>query len=172
MEQAQLAPLQIRLAAMGIEQGTRARAGACQHQGHGVDREVAPGQIVCQGPKAHLGVLGGHGVAFLPGRGHIQQQGLGRHHKLQLHRAVGAMDLAAADRTPKAPLGQLLRQLLHQGRPTALHHQIQIEQPAPGIVMHPVQQQIPHPPPTNATSPTPDRLRAVSRGAGMPGIST
>ena len=46
MEQAQQTLLQILLATMGIQQLLGAPIRASQHQGHGVDREIPPGQIL------------------------------------------------------------------------------------------------------------------------------
>ena len=66
MEEAQAPALQVGQAAMGIEQ---LAAAALKHQGHGIDAEIAAGQVVLQHARANTGVFAGFGVGLAAGRG-------------------------------------------------------------------------------------------------------
>lgn len=182
MEQTQLALGQIRLAAMGIEQGR-----PLQQQGHGIDAEVTTGQIVLEAAEMHLRIFSGDRIALPAGGGHIEQDqaagpilsrgtiagrwacggrrargcwgfGLGALGKLQHHfnGAIGPVHLPRQNRT-----GLTIRQPPRQlgsrrfGGPIALHHQIQIGKTAPGIVVDTVEQQIPHGPSNQSNAAAP-----------------
>ena len=161
MEQAQLAPLQIPLAAMGIEQLTTG-----QIQGHGVDAEVAAGQVVAEGTEAHQRVFRRLGVGLGAGGGHIQQHGLPFDHQLQLHRAVGAVFLGS----PQGPGGEGPLQPPHEIAGAALHHQVQIGHPPPGVVVHPMQEEVAHGTAHQGQAPlTGHRLEHGRQGGGNAG---
>ena len=106
MQKAQLAQLQIRLASMGIEQGA-----AGQIQGHGVDAEITPGQIIGQRAEAHLRIFGWHRVGLAAGGGHIQQHLLAVQIEFELNGAVCPVLLAALHHSLTELANQLLNQL-------------------------------------------------------------
>ena len=116
---------------MGIQQLTTG-----QIQGNRIDAEIAAGQVVRQATKAHQGVFGRHRIQLATGPGHIEQHDFAGQIELQLHRAVGPMLLGA----PHQGGAELLHQGRHQASRLPLHHQIQIGQAPPGVVVHPVQQ--------------------------------
>ena len=150
MQQPQLAAAQIGLAAMGVEQRDTALP---HHQGHGVDAEIPARQIIRQAAESHAGILPGCGINLVAGTGQIQQQRPLLQVQFQFGRAIGGVLAVAEDTSRSQPLDQAARQpvgggnggipCLDQGR---FHHQIQIRHPLPGIVMHPMQQQVPHRP--------------------------
>ena len=92
MQQPQLALGQIRLAAMGIEQGR-----PLQQQGHGIDAEVTTSQIVLQPAETHQRIVAGHRIALVARAGHVQQD-----HHASSSRARGTI----ASRGEKASGGQ------------------------------------------------------------------
>ena len=109
MQKAQLTQLQIGLASMGIEQGA-----ADQIQGHGVDAEITPGQVIGHRAEAHLRIFGWHRVGLAAGGGHIQQHLLAVQVEFELNGAVSAVLLAALHHTLTQLASQGVNQLLNQ----------------------------------------------------------
>ena len=162
------------ITAQGIEQ-----------QGHGVDREVPPGQILLREPKRTRGFSPAHRVALPAGTGQIKQQRSVLQLQLQLHRAVGAMLLdrpsparapsaGAADGRADGPRPPLrpAHSLRHRQRPpSGLHHQVQIGYAPPGVVVDPVQQQVAHSPPHQGQPMACGGLaQPLQQRGGMPGM--
>jgi hypothetical protein len=69
VKKAQLPSGQIQLTSMGIKQGARG-----QVQGHGIDRQIAPGQIVLEGAELHHWVVARNGIGLGAGARHIQKE--------------------------------------------------------------------------------------------------
>jgi hypothetical protein len=69
VKKAQLPSGQIQLTSMGIEQGARG-----QVQGHGIDRQIAPGQIVLEGAELHHWVIARNGIGLGASARHIQKE--------------------------------------------------------------------------------------------------
>ena len=136
VQQAQLPALQILLTAMGIQQNRGSAAGRIEQQRHGIDGEVAPRQVVLQRTESHHGVVAQLGVLLMPGSGHVKQHGHLPDPQLKFDGAVGVVLPGCHDS----------RQALNQRRRRALKHKIEIRKTAPGIVVNPMQQQVPHRP--------------------------
>jgi hypothetical protein len=71
---------------MGIEQLPTG-----QIHGHGVDAEVAPGQIVCEAAERDPWIVRRHWVSLGPGGSHVEKHRLPSDHELQLNGAKSTM---------------------------------------------------------------------------------
>jgi hypothetical protein len=150
---------------MGIKEGARGKV-----QGHGVDRQIAPGKIVVEGAVVHHRVIARNGIGLGAGARHIQQESwtFRRRSPIQAPSILGQLQfklngsvLAVGAGLPH-PEGRFgVREILHQppGRRRSLrpggssghtmerrirNHQIEIEEPSPEIPMLEMEQPITH----------------------------
>ncbi len=137
MQEPQAAMAQIPLAAMGIKQLT-----AGQIQSDGIDAEITAGQIIPEASQRDLGIFGCHRIRFGTGRGHIEQHQLPANSQLQFDSPEVAVLLGSTQSARR----QHLPQPRQKRTGTTLHYQIKIRHTAPGVVVDPMQQQIPYSP--------------------------
>jgi hypothetical protein len=160
VQDSQSARGQVALAAEGVQQTTP--RGRLQSDRHGIDREIAPSEVLVYRGRAHVRQGARHAITLATGRRDVHApdpRAIGRHAALERRRAEGGVDHQVTAR--------LVRESPPKGDAVALHDEVEVGHARSGLREDTAEEEIP-----DEASDCVDRLslrlRKLARGAQQP----